>query len=401
MPRKAPTKLAFTVARLQDLVAPAKGRAYVYDTKSGGLCLCVTSAGTMTFYWYGKVDGRPERIRLGKFPGLSIGDAREAAARHTARIAQGRNPVTERKARREGPTLGDLFDHWMVTHANVHKKPKSASEDARQYGQYLEPWANRRLVAIKKTAVASLHAKIGRENGHYAANRVLNLLSSMFNKGGDLGYEGANPCRGVVRFKEQPRDRFLLAGELRAFFDSLNEEGDSFRTFFMLCLLTGARRSNVQAMRWDEIDFPSAVWRIPDTKAGTPQRVPLVEPAARLLQTRLDAAGDSPWVFPTKSKTGHLTEPKGAWKRIVKRAGLHDVRLHDLRRSLGSWMAGAGVGLPLIGKTLGHKQQATTAIYARLDLEPVRDAMGSAVAAMLTAGGVLDVQSRGVENGEE
>ena len=94
------------------------------------------------------------------------------------------------------------------------------------------------------------------------------------------------------------------------------------------------------------------------------------------------------WVFPSYGKTGHLVEPKKAWNRLLDRAEISDLRIHDLRRTLGSWQAATGASLPVIGKSLGHKNQATTAIYARLDLDPVRQAVNTATAAMLAAGGL-------------
>lgn len=123
--------------------------------------------------------------------------------------------------------------------------------------------------------------------------------------------------------------------------------------------------------------------------------VPLVELAVAILQGRLETSTGSPWVFPGRSKTGHLVEPKSAWKRICKRAGLEDVRIHDLRRTLGSWQVATGASLPVIGKTLGHTQPKTTQIYARLQLDPVRQAVEAATAAMLKVGGQKLIESEG------
>jgi integrase len=148
-------------------------------------------------------------------------------------------------------------------------------------------------------------------------------------------------------------------------------------------------------MRWDDIDFRAGFWRIPDTKSGQPVVVPLVGPVMQLLAARRNASNGSQWVFPSHGKTGHIVEPKSAWKRIITRAGLSDVRPHDLRRSLGSWMAMTGSSLPVVGKMLGHSQPSTTAIYARLAVDPIRIAAEAATAAMMDAGGmVIDVEER-------
>jgi integrase len=139
-------------------------------------------------------------------------------------------------------------------------------------------------------------------------------------------------------------------------------------------------------MRWQDLDLSSGFWRIPETKSGTPVIVPLVEPALAILRARRESANGSEWVFPGR-RGGHLTEPKGAWKRICKAAKLDDLRPHDLRRSLGSWMAGQNISLPIIGRMLGHKTAQTTMVYSRLALDPLREAVDRATAAMLTAGG--------------
>lgn len=129
------------------------------------------------------------------------------------------------------------------------------------------------------------------------------------------------------------------------------------------------------------------MWTIPaaKAKAGEVIRIPLSSVALQILENR-KLTSASEWVFPGRGKSGHLEEPKTAWKRILKRAELTDLRLHDLRRTLGSWQAATGASLPIIGKSLGHKSLAATQIYARLDLDPVRAAVNKATSAMLVAG---------------
>lgn len=390
----ATSRLSFTNDRLMKLPIPEKGRAYHYDTKAAGLCLCITHAGSRTLYYYKKVDRKPQRTRLGKFPDLSIDAARKAVAKKNGQIADGLDPAAEQRERRTESTLADLWLHWEQ-HTAERKKLRSRAEDKRQYDKFVAQWKKRRLSAITHADVAKLHRTIGDENGKYQANRVLALVRAMFNlaKKPAFGWKGDNPAGSIEPFKEQSRDRFLLPDELPGLFKAIYQEDDLFRDFFMLCLLTGARRSNVQGMRWEEIDLGLRFWRIPDTKGGDPVVVPLVEPAIRILQARLDASDGSPWVFATRSKTGHLVEPKTAWKRVVTRAGLPGVRMHDLRRTLGSYQAMGGSSLPIIGKSLGHKQAATTQIYARLEMTPVRESIEKATTAIYEAGKVKQLES--------
>jgi len=146
----------------------------------------------------------------------------------------------------------------------------------------------------------------------------------MYGSADELGYEGPNPCRGVKKFKEASRDRYLQPGELRPFFAALAEEEPIWRDFFLLCLFTGARRGNVAAMRWDDIDIEGGLWRLPaeETKGAEPIVVVLPEPAVRVLQSRQEAAENSPWVFPAPSAAGHVVDPRKAWERVRKASGL-------------------------------------------------------------------------------
>ncbi len=218
------------------------------------------------------------------------------------------------------------------------------------------------------------------------------MLRAMFNRA--IAWElwkGDNPAEGVTKFRERSRDRFLQPSELPRFFEAVAQAPRDTRDFLLLALLTGARRSNVLAMRWEDVRIEEATWRIPQTKTGEALTVPLVAEAVAVLETRRVFAGDSPWIFPSRGKTGHMVEPKRAWVAVKKRAGVEDLHLHDLRRSLGSWQAATGASLVTIGKSLGHSNVSTTAIYARLNLDPVRASLEKATRAMLAAAGVLPI----------
>ena len=204
-----------------------------------------------------------------------------------------------------------------------------------------------------------------------------------------MGFTGPDPTAGVKKHREEKRDRFLHAGELQGFFAALfGEPNITLRDVLLVALLTGARKGNVMAMRWSDIDFAASLWRIPATKSGKPVVVPLVPPAVALLQARRAAGGMSSWVFPSNlAKSGHISDIKAAWKRVKTAASLLDCRPHDLRRSLASHMAIGGTSLPIVGAMLGHSQPSTTAIYARLSTDPIRAAAVSAATSMLAHAG--------------
>ncbi|MBP7075352.1 MAG: site-specific integrase, partial [Rhabdochlamydiaceae bacterium] len=232
--------------------------------------------------------------------------------------------------------------------------------------------------------IQSLHEKIGKENGLYQANRLLARIHIIYNKAIEWGWEGVNPAQGIKKFKEKSRDRFLHPDELPRFFASLDEEpNDTIRDYIYVSLFTGVRRSNVLAMRWEEIQFERREWLVPETKNGEHLRVHLIETVIDILKSRLQTYGNREWVFEGSGKTGHLMEPKAGWKRILEKAGIKDLRLHDLRRTLGSWQAATGANSYMIGHSLGHKSPQSTAVYARLNLDPVRDSVEKATQAML------------------
>ena len=228
-----PEKIIFTEARVKSLHPPETGRKYIYDAKTAGLAVCVTANGSKTWYVYRWAAGRPVRIRLGKYPDLSVETARKAASEAVGQLASGRDLTAERNAKRQEPTLADLWEHWLL-YATAHKRPRSVEEDQRNYRLHLATLAGRRLSTIKKAEVQALHARIGREKGIYAANRVLALLRAMLNKAEDIGHRGGNPAAGVKMFKEEARDRFLHPQELEAFFHALAAETPLFRDFFAI-----------------------------------------------------------------------------------------------------------------------------------------------------------------------
>jgi integrase len=204
-------------------------------------------------------------------------------------------------------------------------------------------------------------------------------------------FTGVNPASGHKAFPEVQRDRFLQPHEVRPFFEALAAEPNTtIRDCLEMALLTGARTANVQAMRWSELDLDQAIWRVKgeESKNSDPQTIPLVEEAVAILRARQKSTA-SVFVFPSpKSKSGHITSTSKAWMRILQRAGLSDIVKHDLRRTLGSWQARTGASLVLIGKSLNHRDPQSTKIYARLDLDPVRQSVTRATNAMFEAAGV-------------
>jgi len=375
-------RLAFSKKRLEALPVPAAGRSMYHDTATPGLTLRVSAAGSKVFYLYRWADGKPVKVKLGGFPDLTVEQARGLARTKTGKQAAGDDLAAERRKARQQPTLKEAFETWRDTHAKLHRR--TWEDDQRQFDKYLGEFHGRRLASIKPLDVATWHGRIGSEHGPVQANRTLTLLGTIFNWAADkLGFEGRNPVKGIKRFREQSRERFLQPQEMRAFFEAVAEEPEPWKSYFALLLFCGQRRSDTAEMRWQDIDLAGKTWRVRQTKTGRNVIVPLVPAALRILESRRETTGDSPWVFP--GRAGHIAYPKKAWERMVKRAGLTDLHLHDLRRSLGSWQAALGTSLAIIGSGLGHQDVKSTMIYSRLNVEPVRQAIQQATEAMIQA----------------
>jgi integrase len=251
---------------------------------------------------------------------------------------------------------------------------------------------------VTRADIATLHHSLRKKPT--AANRVLALLSKMFNLAERWGLraDGTNPCRHVERFPERPRDRFLSDDELARLGGVLREAEEGGLASaeavaaIRLLLLTGCRVSEILGLRWEDVDVERRCFRFADSKTGA-KRIPLNSAAISVLD---GLARRSVWVIPGRDLSEPLVNLAKPWDRIRELAKLDDVRLHDLRHTHGSSAAGAGLSLHLVGALLGHRQPATTARYAHLADDPVRatsEAIAERVATALN-GGAAEVVPR-------
>ena len=432
-------RIKFTDSAIAAILTPRDGnRAEYADTMLRGLRLRVSPNGIKTFSLLRRVRNGPmERCTLGRFPDdLKTEGARTKAQQLNGVIAGGANPAEVRRANKGEPTFAKIFAEYVERHAKPNKR--TWREDEQKYRDYLQrPLGRKKISKITRQDIAAIHSQLTGSGHPTLANRVKDLISSVFSRAVSWGYLDTNPAKGIADNREHSRDRFLKPGELPRIFAALaNEPNANFRDYFLLAMLTGARRANVRAMRWRDIDLEQKEWRIPVTKNGAPLTVPLVPEAVAILENRQPSNGTGRYVFPADrcdSKDGHMSGERKAWLRVLDRdeltqlqeriaaAGQHgekspdesvarslararvtakrlrvstegtrleDVRIHDLRRTLGSWQARTGASLVIIGKSLGHKSQQATAVYARLDIDPVRQAMETATSALLEAAGV-------------
>jgi len=395
----AKTKISFTDSRLQKLVHDGTNkRLYLYDTGQPGLAMQITPAGTKSFQiqTWDKLRGKSVVKSIGRYPDMPINQARLQVAALLKAVKDGEDIIDASRALRDELTFGELFSRWLES-AKKHKK--SWKDDQARYDLYMENiFGNKKISWFTREKIRRWHAGLTdrvrqRKNSEgkkvkisgTTANRALALVSVVFN---DQLPNDPNPCRGVKKFKEVSRDRFLQPQELKQFFSALDDPDTptDLRDYILISLFTGARRSNVLAMMWKDIDIEQAAWRIPpdQSKNAETMLVPLVGASLDILKSR-NSSRSSVFVFPGSGKTGHIIEPKKSWTTLLDRAGLKDVRLHDLRRTMGSYQTITGASTAIVGKTLGHKNHETTQVYARLNLDPVRASMEKAVDLMMAS----------------
>ena len=364
-----------------------------HDTHTRALGLLIQPTGHRAFFWYKKVRGRPTWKTIGDFPDLTVEAARDRASELNARLAEwkardyaGENPFEVRPGQ---TTLNDLVDDYIERQLKPHSAhPDRAVAELRWVvGAHLTSWKIRKLGDISREDVLSLHARAGKTNGQVSANRIVQTLRTLYNWAGrETRYSGPNPAVNIKFFHEVSRERFLQPDELARLFAALRSESNQdLKDFVLIALFTGARRGDIFSMNWEAISLADNRWQIPHPKNRKPYTVALTPEVVEILQHRRARYRDTLWVFPSRGKTGHLVNLKVPWRKLMQRANIADLRIHDLRRTLGSWQASQGASLQIIGKSLGHSSLAATQIYSRLNLNPVRESVMSATRAMIAA----------------
>ena len=398
-------KFSFTKGRLDKIQPPrppdkpaktggtTTAHDVYHDAGCTGLALRVSSNGVKSFFafrWNTK-KRQTERVSLGKYSADAFMSA-EFERNPSAFVGQNL-PLSIEMARRLAPeaigqqkgqdlTLGELFDEYMERH--VDKSKKTGEQIRGNFELLLGAWKKRKLSAITHEDCEQLHGRLGKERGIYTANRCIQLIRAVFNKGKSWKlFQGENPAEGITLFKETPRERFLSEDEIRRLFAVLETAPRDIKDLVHLSLYTGVRKMNACGMRWQDLKLKERIWTIPDTKSGGSQAVSLTDQEVKILEARrkhLAQKGQlGNFVFPSNSKSGHLGDPKRSWTTIRRQAGIEDLHFHDLRRSLGAWMASGNANLALIKGALGHKDMKTTMnVYARTKKDAERDAREAA-----------------------
>lgn len=327
--------------------------------------------GSTSYFLQKKVNGRVRWITIGTHGSPWTPEtARREASRLMLAFAAGQDPEAEKRRKRAEQTIGGIWEEFLADHA-ARVKRRTLVEYERLFRKFILPKLGRRgLGDLTRGDVASFHS--GLKATPSQANFALSALSALYTWAEDRQLIPANthPCRRVTRFKHRNMERFLTADELHRLGKTLNEmDADGTAPRFAiaairLLVLTGARRSEIVELQWQYVDLPRRRLILPDSKTG--QKTIFLNEGAIALLTDLPRLKNNPHVFPGRAFGSCLTNIHSAWVQVKTRAGLVDVRLHDLRHSFASVAVDAGGSLPMIGKLLGHSQPRTTARYAHL-----------------------------------
>jgi integrase len=380
-----------------------KDRGFLWDDALAGFGVAAFPSGTKVYVAQFRKDGRSRRIAIGGHGRLTPDEARSEAKRLLGAVETGADPIEQRRAARGVRTFRAIAEEFMNNHVASKRKDRTRYEYGRLLGVHILPaLGSRRVTDIRRVDVARLHAALS--DRPFVANRCVALISSIWNwaaRRDEVAF-AANPAQGIERNPEQGRERYLTSNELARLGDALRTaetkglpwsvdenkpktkhapKADKRRTVadpfavaaIRLLILTGARLREILHARWENVDFERGIIHLSDSKTGA--KPIYLSAAAQAVLSELTRIGGNPHVIPGAREGAPRADLKKPWAAVTKAAGLESVRLHDLRHSFASLGAGASLGLPIIGKLLGHAQAATTHRYAHLDADPMRRAV--------------------------
>jgi integrase len=376
--------------RIVDAIEPQPTEFFIWDESIPGFGVRVMPSGRKSFVVQYRAGRRPRRMSLGPSTVLTCDQARTRAITIIAAVKNGEDPAADRAAKRNAATVTDLAERFDKEHISVRLKPSTAKEYRNTLKRFILPALGRLAVPeITRADVAKFHHDL--RHIPYQANRCLEVVSKMFVLAEMWGLrpDGSNPRKHIRKYPEEKRERFLSAAELRRIGEVLREmeservELSSAILAARLLILTGCRLGEIMTLKWDYIDFDEQALRLPDSKTGK-KIAHIGAPAVEYLRDAQRIDGN-PWAITGTLPGKPLSDLQPFWQRVRARAGVKDVRIHDLRHTFASTAVASGQGLPMIGKLLGHTQVQTTARYAHLAAEPVRMAADAVATSLCEA----------------
>lgn len=356
--------------RTIDSLKPKETTYEVWDSELKGYMVRVLPSGTKSYAVFYRKGKKQRKHSFGRVGVLTPDEARDQAKTLLGDIAKGHDPSGDKQAYRNTPTMDELGQRFLSDYVPDHCKPRTAGEYRRAVEKFINPNMGKlKVTDIDRADISALHGKL--KDKPYQANRVLGVLSKMFNLAEEWGLrpDGTNPTRLVKKYPEKKNMRFLSEEELQRLGKTLDEleaagtESLPAINAIRLLVLTGCRLSEIQTLKWDYISGDRIT--LPDTKTGE-RTIPLTDQAKAVLEA-IERKGDNPYVITGKGDRAHLTDMQKPWRRIREAAGLIDVRIHDLRHTFASRAVSAKMPIQMVGKLLGHKTIQTTMRYAHLD----------------------------------
>ena len=372
-----------------------------WDSELKGFGVRVYPSGSRVYVVQSRGPLGPKRVTVGRHGVISADQARHRAALILIRIKAGEEPVPKPSSREEaGPTVAELGERYLREHVDVRCKPSTQRSQRYVVGKCIVPALGELPISeLGREHVSGLHYSLRNSPG--SANEAIATLSRMLNKAEAWGLApaGGNPCRFVTKYRRRKLERFLTEEEFRRLgqvLSALEAEGRvpvHAAGALRLLMLTGCRLSEILTLRWEDVRLEANEIQLRDSKTG-PRVVPLSPAAARVL-AGLPRVAANPWVIVGRKPGTRLPHIHYYWYLVRERAGLKDVRLHDLRHSFASRALALGESLPMIGKLLGHSKIQTTARYAHLARDSVKVSAAKVAASIgadiLPGGSVTDV----------
>ena len=355
--------------RTVDAISPTGADHFVWDQHLAGFGVRVSPKGQKSFLIQYRYQGRTQRMRLGRLGLITADDARKKARILLGEAEAGKNPALAASTRRKAPKLNEVSERFIKEHVKIRLKPSTQQNYISVLKNYVLPvLGHKRITDITLADLSALHTSLSKKPSQ--ANRSVLVMSKLLNLTEQWGLRtmGSNPCRHIQLFKDKKRNRFLDKLELKRLWTTLDEAYDEGMVglyalnAYKLLILTGCRLGEIQTLKWSYIRGNRV--EFPDSKTGY-KRLPLNAAAMEVLKQTPKREGN-PYVICGEKQGAHIVNLQKSWRRIRVKAGLEDLRIHDLRHTFASQAVMNGTPLAMVSKLLGHKKITTTMRYAHL-----------------------------------
>ena len=361
-------------------IAPAEQDVIVWDDTLPGFGVRVKPSDVRSYIvqYRNRSTGASKRLTIGRHgPLLTFEQAKKQARALLADAMRGEDPAEARKVARKAPSVADLAADYLERHAVPKKRPKSVRDDRAMLNTIILPkLGTKKVSSVGRRDIEAIH--VAMKDRPYQANRVLSLLSKMFNLAVEWGWRPDNPAKGIERYQEYKRDRWLSDDELGRLCSVLDEHPNvRAANAVRLQLLTGARLGEVLASRKDDFDLQRGVWTKPShqTKQKRTEHIPLSAQATALIASIIETSDPrSSFLFPGNKPGQPLRELKKFWAGVMRLTEITNYRRHDNRHTYASHLVSSGLSLEIVGRLLGHTSTTTTKRYAHLADDPLRAA---------------------------